>query len=360
MRAAVFRKGNLVVDTIPDPILADGQVLVRTRACGICGSDLHAAKFPEQFAALSRRGGARWNIEVGRDVVFGHEFVAEVVANGPGTAGRFAPGTMVTSMPLTLAGSTVLGLGYNPDQPGAFAEFMPLAERMLLPVPDGMDPDHAALVEPMAVGVHAVNYARLAGDDVALVVGCGPIGLAVIAALKLRGASPIIASDFSPARRALARRMGADIVVDPRSTSPYAMLADSITPPGFDPSRYAALFGAGPQRRPAVIFECVGVPGVLGEIMEGAPAASRVVVVGVCMETDRLEPFFGTVKQLDLQFVLAYTAREFADTLGYIADGRMDVSPLITGRVGLDGVRQAFADLASPETHAKVLVEPWR
>lgn len=360
MRAAVFRKGDLVVDTIPDPILADGQVLVRTRACGICGSDLHAAKFPEQFAALSRRGGARWNIEAGRDVVFGHEFVAEVVANGPGTAGRFAPGTMVTSMPLTLAGSTVLGLGYNPDQPGAFAEFMPLAERMLLPVPDGMDPDHAALVEPMAVGVHAVNYARLAGDDVALVVGCGPIGLAVIAALKLRGASPIIASDFSPARRALARRMGADIVVDPRSTSPYAMLADSITPPGFDPSRYAALFGAGPQRRPAVIFECVGVPGVLGEIMEGAPAASRVVVVGVCMETDRLEPFFGTVKQLDLQFVLAYTAREFADTLGYIADGRMDVSPLITGRVGLDGVRQAFADLASPETHAKVLVEPWR
>ena len=194
----------------------------------------------------------------------------------------------------------------------------------------------------------------------ALVIGCGPIGLAVIAALKMRGAGPIIASDFSAARRALARRMGADIVVDPRTTSPYAMLADSTTPAGFDASRFAALFATGPRRRPAVIFECVGVPGVLGEIMEGAPAGARIVVVGVCMQTDQLEPFFGIVKQLDLQFVLAYTAAEFADTLGYIAEGKVDVSPLITGRVGLDGVKQAFADLASPEHHAKVLVEPWR
>ena len=354
MRAAVFRKGDLVVDTIPDPVLADGQVLVRTRACGICGSDLHAAKFPEQFSALAKRGGARWNIVADRDLVFGHEFVAEIVQNGPGTTGRFAPGTMVTSMPLTIAGTEVIGLGYNPDQPGAFAEYMPLSERMLLPVPAGMNPDHAALVEPIAVGVHAVNYARLASDDVALVIGCGPIGLAVIAALKMRGVGPIIASDYSAGRRALALRMGADIVVDPLITSPYTILADSITPAGFDPSRYAALFGTGPRRRPAVIFECVGVPGVLNEIMIGAPNAARVVVVGLCMETDRLEPFFGILKQLDLQFVLAYTAQEFADTLGYMAEGRIDVTPLITGRIGLDGVKQAFADLANPETHAKV------
>jgi threonine dehydrogenase-like Zn-dependent dehydrogenase len=360
MRAAVFRKGDLVVDTIPDPILAEGQVLVRTRACGICGSDLHAAKFPEQFAALAKRGGARWNIDPNRDLVFGHEFVGEIVQNGPGTKGRFPPGTMVTSMPLTIAGTEVVGMGYNPDQPGAFAEYMPLAERMLLPVPPGMNPDHAALVEPIAVGIHAANHARLGTDDVALVIGCGPIGLAVIAALKMRGVSPIIASDYSPGRRDLARRMGADIVIDPRQSSPYATLADSITPPGYDPSRYAALFGTGPARRPAVIFECVGVPGVVNEIMEGAPPGARIVVVGVCMETDRFEPFFGIVKQLELIFVLAYTAQEFADTLACIADGRIDVTPLITGRIGLDGVKQAFADLANPERHAKVLVEPWR
>ena len=78
------------------------------------------------------------------------------------------------------------------------------------------------------------------------------------------------------------------------------------------------------------------------------------------MEPDRFEPFFGILKQLNVQFVLGYTAAEFAATLGHIAAGRIDVAPLITGRVGLDGVRQAFLDLASPERHAKVLVEPWR
>jgi threonine dehydrogenase-like Zn-dependent dehydrogenase len=360
MRAAVFRKGDLVVDTIPDVVLQEGQVLVRTRACGICGSDLHAAKFPEQFAELSRRGGSRWTIAADKDVVFGHEFVGEVVSYGPGTTGRFAPGTMVTSMPLTIAGTTVHGLGYNPEIAGAYAEYIPLAERMLLPVPPGMNPDHAALVEPMAVGVHAVNFAQLGTNDVALVIGCGPIGLAVIAALKLRGVSPIIASDYSATRRALARKMGADIVLDPKQANPYAQLSDSITPPGFDGSRYAALFGTGPKRRQAIVFECVGVPGVINEIMEGAPASTRIVVVGVCMETDTSYPFFGIVKQLSLQFVLGYTAQEFTDTLQYIADGRMDVTPLITGRIGLDGVKQAFADLANPETHAKVLIEPWR
>jgi threonine dehydrogenase-like Zn-dependent dehydrogenase len=360
MRAAVFRQGDLVVDTVPDPVLAEGQVLVRTRACGICGTDLHAARFPREFADLAARTGGRWNFTPDRDVVFGHEYVAEVVENGPGTEGRFRPGQLVTSMPLTIAGTAVQGLGYNPDIPGAYAEYMPLAERMLLPVPEGMNPDHAALVEPMAVGVHAVEHARITAEDVPLVIGCGPIGIAVIAALKLKGVGPIIAADFSPARRALARRMGADIVVDPAAGSPYAALEQAITPAGFDPGRYAQLFGLSPTRRPSVLFECVGVPGVIEAMLEGAPAGARIVVVGVCMESDAIQPFFGILKQLNLQFVLAYTAEEFAATLDHIAAGRMDVSPLITGRVGLDGVAQAFRDLASPETHAKILVEPWR
>jgi threonine dehydrogenase-like Zn-dependent dehydrogenase len=154
--------------------------------------------------------------------------------------------------------------------------------------------------------------------------------------------------------------MGADIVLDAAAEWPYAALEQATTPTGFDGSRYAALFGSGPKRRPAVLFECVGVPGILAAMMEGAPAAARIVVVGVCMEADRIEPYFGIVKQLDLQFVLAYTTAEFETTLGHIAAGRIDVTPLITGRVGLDGVRQAFAELATPDRHAKVLVEPWR
>jgi threonine dehydrogenase-like Zn-dependent dehydrogenase len=119
------------------------------------------------------------------------------------------------------------------------------------------------------------------------------------------------------------------------------------------------LFGLGPKLRPAVIFECVGVPGVIEQVMEGAPAGARIVVVGVCMQTDRIEPFFGIVKQLNVQFVLAYTAQEFAESLHHIAEGKVDVAPLVTGTVGLDDVSGAFADLANPERHAKVLVDPW-
>jgi threonine dehydrogenase-like Zn-dependent dehydrogenase len=170
---------------------------------------------------------------------------------------------------------------------------------------------------------------------------------------------PIIAADFSPGRRAFALRMGADVVIDPAATSPYQSWQDAATPTGYDGSRYAQLFGSGPKQRPAVMFECVGVPGVIQQIIDGAPSGARIVVVGVCMETDRFEPFFGIIKQLNLQFVLGYTGEEFAAALHHIAEGKVDVSPLITGHVGLDGVKGAFADLANPEQHAKIMVQPW-
>lgn len=360
MRAAIFRQGHLVTDTLPDPVPQTGQVLVRTLCCGICGSDLHAAKHSHQFAELSRRTGGRFTMDTTRDIVFGHEFCCEIVENGPGTEGRFAPGTRVTSMPLTIEGEQVLGISYNADAPGGFGELMTLAERMLLPVPNGLSAEHAALTEPMAVGWHAVERAHLAGGEVPLVIGCGPVGLAVIAALKIKGNRPIIAADFSPARRALALRMGADIVLDPAEDSPYERFQQELTPEGFVPGRYASLFGIGPRMRPAVIFECVGVPGVIQQIAEGAPAEARIVVVGVCMQTDRSEPFIAIIKQLNLQYVLAYTPEEFAASLRHIAEGRIDVAPLITGTTGLDGVAAAFEALGNPEAHAKVLVEPWR
>ena len=222
-----------------------------------------------------------------------------------------------------------------------------------------MSAEHAALTEPIAVGWHAVQSARLDKDDVPLVIGCGPVGLAVITSLKIKGANPIIAADYSPARRALALRMGAEIVIDPAADSPYQSWHREATPPGYDPSRFARMFGVGPKQRPAVMFECVGVPGVIQQLMEGAPAGARIVVVGVCMETDRIEPFFGIVKQLNVQFVLGYTGEEFADSLRHLAEGRIDAAALITGTVGLDGVAGAFADLVNPEKHAKVMVDSW-
>ena len=360
MRAAIFRNRDFVVDTLPDPTPGAGQVLVKTVCCGICGTDLHTARFTDQFVERSKKTAGRWTMDPSRDLVFGHEFCCEVMEHGPGTDKKLKPGTLVVSMPLTLDGNVVQGLGYNNDIPGGFAQYMPLAERMLLAVPNGLPADEAALTEPIAVGWHAVQSARMGTDDVPLVVGCGPVGLSVIAALKVKGVRPIIDADYSPGRRALALAMGADIVVDPAQHSPYETWTQHGTPPGFDPSRYAQLFGLGPKLRPAVIFECVGVPGVIQQIIDGAPAGARIVVVGVCMETDRIEPFFGILKQVNIQFVLAYTVAEFAESLHLIAEGKVDVSPLITGTVGLDGVKGAFADLANPETHAKILVDPWR
>lgn len=359
MRAAVYRDRQISAETLPDPVPEAGQVLVRTLRCGICGSDLHAAKFPNQFSALGKRSGGRLGMDPSRGVVFGHEFCCEVVDHGPGTPKRLKPGALVVSMPMTIRGNEVLGVGYNNDIAGGYGQYMPLADRLLLMVPNGLSAEHAALTEPIAVGWHAVQTARLDKDDVSLVIGCGPVGLAVIASLKIKGAHPIIAADYSPARRALALRMGADIVIDPVVESPYQSWHREATPPGYDPSRFARMFGVGPKQRPAVMFECVGVPGIIQELMEGAPAGGRIVVVGVCMETDRIEPFFGIVKQLNVQFVLGYTGEEFADSLRHLAEGRIDVAALITGTVGLDGVAGAFEDLANPEKHAKVMVDPW-
>jgi threonine dehydrogenase-like Zn-dependent dehydrogenase len=107
-----------------------------------------------------------------------------------------------------------------------------------------------------------------------------------------------------------------------------------------------------------VVFECVGVPGIIQKIIDGAPLQSRVVVAGVCMEVDRFEPALGIVKEVDLRFVFGHTPLEYRDTVHMIADGKLNCAPLITGSVGLDGVAGAFDALRDPEQHAKILVDP--
>lgn len=360
MRAAVMRHRALVVADLPMPEPGPGEVLVKTLACGICGSDLHALKHAERFVENQRRVGARFVMDLNRDVVMGHEFCAEIVAFGPKTERRLPVGARVCSTPGLVRSDGVRTVGYSNETPGGYAQYMRLTESRLLPVPEELSTEQAALTEPMAVGLHAVNMARVQPDDVPLVIGCGPVGLAVIAALRLTVARPIIAADFSPRRRALAEALGADAVVDPAMNSPWTQWAELAT--WRDPSRAPALppWMLGPPLRPAVVFECVGVPGVLDQLMGNAPRGTRIIVVGVCMEPDTIHPMLGISKELAFQFVLGYTAAEFEETLGLIASGGIPTAPLITGRVGLDGVAGAFTELASPERHAKIIVEPWR
>src|SRR5882757_8196459 len=341
MRAAIFRNGEIVTDVLPEPRPAAGQVLVKTLACGICGSDLHARKHAHRMVELSRHFPGRKPMDLTRDVVFGHEFCCEILDYGAATQRKLKAGTRVCSLPALLTSDGPQGIGYSNDNVGGYAERMLLSEALLLEVPNGLAAEHAALTEP-------------------LVIGCGPVGLAVIAALKLKGLHPIVAVDYSPARRALAQRLGADIVVDPARTQPYATWAEHAA---MSPEQKAArppLQAWRPALKPALIFECVGIPGLLQQVFEGAPRDARIVVVGVCMETDRSEPMLGIMKELNVQYVLGYTPEEFAHSLRLIAEGQVDAASLVTGRVGIGGVAQAFADLANPETHTKIVVEPWR
>ncbi len=355
MRAAVLRDHSIVVDTVPDPEPGPGQVLVRTLACGICGSDLHAARHGQAMVDLAGEIGGGFHLDFARDVVMGHEFVGEIVDFGPGTEKRLTTGARVCSMPVVLSAGDIATVGYSNDYPGGFGELMVLDEALLLPVPSSVPDGLAALTEPMAVGLHAVVRSGVEPGDVPLVVGCGPVGLAVIAALRQRGIERVVAADFSPRRRELAARMGAAEVLDPAETSPYeswkaiaaagGLLVLPHAMPGVEPSAMVA-------------FECVGVPGVLDAMMRGAPARARIVVVGVCMEDDRILPMVGINKELDLRFVLGYSMEEYAETLTHIAEGRIDVAPMVTGRVDLDGVAWAFEELGHPDRHAKILIEP--
>jgi threonine dehydrogenase-like Zn-dependent dehydrogenase len=245
-------------------------------------------------------------------------------------------------MPLLLRPPRIEAVGYSNDFPGGYGELMLLTAGFLLEVPNGLATEHAALTEPMAVGLHAVEMAKMQKSDVPLVIGCGPVGLAVIAALKLKGIEPIVASDFSPMRRRLATTMGAHVVNDPAEQPAIAAWQEIA------------------KLRPAVIFECVGVPGMIDRLMKDAPRAARIVVAGVCMEDDRIRPMMGINKELSLHFVLGYQPHEFAGTLNAIADGRIDVAPLITDRVDLDQVPGAFETLRHPDAQAKILVVPGR
>jgi 2-desacetyl-2-hydroxyethyl bacteriochlorophyllide A dehydrogenase len=263
----------------------------------------------------------------------GHEFSAEVLEAGPDTNAP-APGTLVTSLPVLVSSTGFEPIVYSNKTIGGYAERMLLSAPLLTPIPNGLDPRHAALTEPMAVGLHAVNKSAIERGENALVLGCGPIGIAIIAGLRHRGVETIVAADYSARRRELAETMGATTAVDPANGSPFD------------------------DTSPRVVFEAVGVPGIIDDILRRAPVGARVVVAGVCMQADTVHPYFAIAKQINLQFVLAYDGAEFTDCLRAIAEGDIDVAPMITGEVGLDWVGAAFDDLAHPDVHCKILVTP--
>jgi threonine dehydrogenase-like Zn-dependent dehydrogenase len=353
MKAVVRQNKQLHVQERPDPVPGEGQVVTRTLCCGICGSDLHALHSLEKMVTVGKPD-AREIPEI-PNIIFGHEFCGEVLDHGPNTDKRVKAGSRVVAIGFVDTPMGIQSAGFSPIVPGGFAEQMILTEKLLLPVPNGLSDAQASMTEPFAVGEHAVARSAAGPDTINMIVGCGPVGLAVLAALKARGWGPIIASDYSTARRAIAEKMGADIVVDPAVESPHTHWGE-LGASGVAPRTMDHLFRT-PGKRP-IVFECVGVPGVIQSLIASVPLGTQIVVAGVCAETDKFEPLNCINKEIELKFVFAYDLEEFSNTLHNIAEGNIDVQPVITGEVGLDGVAQAFKDLGNPERHCKIVVNP--
>ena len=377
MRAVVCQNAELEVVDRPEVAPTRGQVRLEVVRCGICGSDLHARHGIDEWADLADRAGYHRFGRSSEPLVFGHEFSGSLAEYGPGCRRKVPTGTPVVALPLIRGDAGVDTIGLSVHAPGAYAETVLAQEALMLPVPNGLTPEIAALTEPMAVAWHAVRRGEVGKRQVAIVIGCGPVGLGVILMLKAKGVRTVVASDFSAGRRALALRCGADIVVDPARDSPYTAASDRghlddmpaalelamgttekirRVPGWWRVWRAAEKLGAAPKH--PVVFECVGVPGVIDSIVDSAPLFSRVVVVGVCVGEDRFKPAMAINKEIDLRFVIGYSPLEFRDTLHMLAEGEVDPRPLITGEVGLDGVDAAFSALGDPEQHAKILIDP--
>jgi len=379
MRAVACQHSTLDVVDLPAPRPDKGQVLLDVVRCGICGSDLHSRFHADEQADVLAEAGYDGFARSNQQVVFGHEFAGTIAEYGPGCRRRLPVGTPVVALPLRRVHGDMHAIGLSASAPGGYAERVVVEEPLMFALPNGLSPELGVLTEPMAIGWHAVRRGEVAKDDVAVVIGCGPVGLAVICMLKARGVRTVVASDFSSGRRQLAQACGATIVVDPTEDSPYAaagqrgwitsvtVLAgeglgamEKLTRIPAVPWEYVYRLAerlTGGLKRP-VIFECVGVPGILDDVITHAPLQSRVVVVGVCMVPDTIRPAMAVNKEIELRFVVGYSPLEFRDTLHLLADGKVDASPLVTGTVGLNGVEGAFDALRDPEHHAKILIDP--
>jgi len=339
MRAAVFKGAGhrLAVETIATPDPGAHELILQVRACGVCGSDLHMT---ESHSSLAPPAGA----------VMGHEFSGVVAAIGTGLKGRFKEGDRIVGFPyLCRCETPCADPGYNGDRcptglpiglgqhHGAFAEHVLIGGSGAHRLPDNVSFEEGALVEPLAVGLHAVEKAGVRRGDTVLIVGAGPVGLAIALWCRFSGARHVIVSERAPARMALAERFGATDVLD--SALPLMRQAQAIA-------------GKGPD----IIFECVGVPGMIDEMMRIAPRGARIVVAGLCQGLDAITPLRGVMKELTLQFVVAYTRREFDMVIEMIARDRIDAMALITDRIALDDLPDAFERLRTPSDQCKVMV----
>lgn len=339
MRAAVLHgPGDLRVEerTVPEP--GAGEVLVEVSHCGICGSDLHMV-----VEGWGRRG-----------MVPGHEWSGTVLATGPDVDG-VAVGDAVVGGPAPGCGRCAPCTagrwsmcedrpqpGSSPGPDGAFADYVVADQRAVVPVPAGLDLRTAALAEPLAVALHGVTRSGVQAGQRVLVTGAGPIGTCTVVALRARGVTDIVVSEPNPARQAIARRLGAEVVEPDSFDVPTIVEPARIVEHPFD-----------------VALECSGRASVTELASTQLRKWGTLVIVGTGADMPRFDANRILLNELTITGAFEYDPNGMADALALLASGTVDVEALLEpGDVDLPALGTAMTDLAEGRIAGKVLVAP--
>lgn len=345
MLAAVFDAIGrpLAIERVADPAAAPGELVVRVDACGVCGSDLHAAG--------DERGVFGRPLAAG--TILGHELCGEVVAIGTGGGRHWNLGDRVAGFPIfgcgrcgACMGGTVANcrearfMGLAGAQ-GAFAEYVRVDARYSVALSATVAAVDAAMTEPLAVCLHALSLAIPVRDQRVLILGAGPIGLLLAGAARHEGASGIVVADPVAPRAARAVAMGADAGIDPLSPDHLSAVRDIL------------------GGRPDVVFDAAGAAGTLASCLELAATGGRIVVVAPVPKPAAIDTMKGFERELTIRFAKAYSASDFAAAYRLIEAGAIRVGTAITDVVGFDRFPAVFSDLARPNGHGKVLLTPF-
>lgn len=336
MRAVAFqeaRKLELVEREIPTA--KDGQIIVKTNHCGICGSDLHLYQ----------------NGLLPQGAVMGHEMAGHVVEVGAGVTSLREGDRVVNSggnhcghckycrAGLLMQCPEAAGVGLG-QWDGGYAEYVRMTPKMVSKLPEAVSTSTATLLDPVSTSYHAIQRGGGCAGKIVYVMGLGPIGAALCHMLRFCGARLIVAGEYVQRRRELGKQLGADVVFDPRETSPQHVL-DELTD------------GLGPE----MVFEVVGVPGTMHEAIMLCRPRGTMVLVGVCMEPESIVNAFWQLREVNIVTTMGFDQHELEMNRDLIAAGKIDPTPLITERIDLAAVPDAFERLSHPNTESKIVIE---
>ena len=335
MKTVVSTPDGVGVEERPDPHAPAGGVVLAVHSCGVCGSDLHFVTEPgRRVGQVLGHELSGTVVEVGADV-HGIDVGERFAVNPLGSCGHCA----ACRAGLPLRCEVVPNLGLN--APGGFAQYVAAPAGQLVAIPEGVDTELGAHVEPLSVAIGAIDLAPSPEGKDALVFGVGAIGLNVVMALKARGARTVVAVGRSAGRRAAAASVGADAVVDAREQTIAAYCAEHDL--AFD-----------------LAYECSGARDAILDIAPTMKLRGVIVEVALSFAPTPVDLMRFVSNDLHLVGSCAFDATQFAAAADLLWSGAIDPNPLVSERVSIDDAPDAFVRLAHPDDLVGLLVQPWR